>query len=90
MKEEKAPEIVDKIVDFFNFWDNPDNEKTEHISIKEFQLRIYDVSYDFVFRWYITKEELKQVSDFTKIPIENNMLALGISEHSLELAIKSE
>lgn len=90
MEGKEAPEIIDKIVDFFNFWNNPDNEKTEHTSIKEFQLRIYDVSYDFVFKWYITKEELKQVSDFTKIPIENNILALGIGEHSLELAIKSE
>lgn len=90
MEEEKAPEIVDKIVEFFNFWNNPDHEEGEHISIKEFQLRIYDVSYDFVFRWYITKEELKEVSDFTKIPIENDMLALGISDHSLELAIRPE
>ena len=90
MEEKKAPEIIDKIVEFFNFWNNPDREEGQHISIKEFQLRIYDISYDFVFRWYITREELKEVSDFTEIPIENNMLALGIGDHFLELAIKSE
>ena len=90
MKEEKAPEIVDKIIEFFNFWNNPDREEGEYTSIKTFQLRIYDVSYNFVFKWYITEEELKEVSDFTNIPIENDMLALGIGEHFLELAFKSE
>jgi len=90
MEEEKAPEIIDKIVDFFNFWSNPDNEEGEHVSIKQFQLRIYDVSYDFVFKWYITEKELKEVSDFTNIPIQNDMLALGIGEYFLELAVKSK
>ena len=90
MEEKKAPEIVNRIIEFFNFWNNPDDEEGEYTSIKEFQLRIYDVSYYFAFKWYITKEELQEVSDFTDIPIENNMLALGIGEHFLELAIKSE
>ena len=90
MEEEKAPEIINKIIEFFNFWNNPDNEEGEYTSIKTFQLRIYDVSYDFVFKWYITEKELKEVSDFTNIPIENNSLALGIGEHFLELAFKSE
>jgi len=90
VEENKAPEIIDKIVGFFNFWSNPDDEKGEHVSIKQFQLRIYDVSYDFVFKWYITEKELKEVSDFTNIPIENDMLALGIGEYFLELAVKSK
>jgi hypothetical protein len=88
MEEEKAPEIINKIVEFFNFWSNPDDEKGEYKSIKEFQLRIYDVSCEFVFKWYITEKELQEVSDFIGNPIENNMLSLGISEYFLELAVK--
>lgn len=89
-KKEKAPEILDRIIEFFNFWNNPDDEEGEYISIKTFQLRIYDVSYDFVFKWYITEEELKEVSEFTNIPIKNNTLSLGIGEHCLEITFKSE
>jgi hypothetical protein len=89
MIKEKSPKILDRIIEFFNFWNNPDDEKGEYTSIKTFQLRIYDVSYDFVFKWYITEQELKEVSEFTNIPIKNNSLALGIGEHFLELTFRT-
>jgi hypothetical protein len=87
---EETPEIIDKIVAFFNFWNNPDELEDEHVPIKAHQLEIYSVSYDFVFKWYITEEELKQVSEHTGIEIEDNRLKLGIGDHRFELEVMSE
>lgn len=88
--EEEAPEIIQRIVEFFNFWNNPDGEKGQYISIKDFQIRVYFVSDDFVFKWYVTKEELKQVSDFTEFPIIDDTIALSFSEYFFELAVRPE
>ena len=60
MEEEKAPEIVNKIVEFFNFWSNPDGEKGEYKSIKEFQLRIYDVSCELFLNGTLLKKSYRK------------------------------
>lgn len=85
MEKEQAPEILENIVAFLNFWNNPDNSEEEYVPIKAFQLEVYSVSYAFAFKWYITQEELQQVSDYTDIEIEGNCLKLGIGEYQVEL-----
>ena len=87
---EETPEIIEKILAFFNFWNNPDGSDDEYVPIKAYQLEIYSVSYNFVFKWYITEEELRQVSEHTGINIEDNRLKLGIGEHQLELEAMPE
>jgi len=89
-EEDKGPEIIQKIVQFFNFWNNPDELEDEYVPIKAHQLEIYSVSYDFVFKWYVTEEELKEVSEFTGFNINDNMIALSIGEHNLELAVRGK
>lgn len=56
----EVPKIINDIVEFFQFWQNPDNVKGRTLPIKAFQLRVFDVSMDFVFKWYVSSEELKQ------------------------------
>jgi hypothetical protein len=89
-EEDKGPEIIQKIVEFFNFWNNPDELEDEYVPIKAHQLEIYSVSYDFVFKWYVTEEELKEVSEFTGFKINDDMIALSIGEHNLELAVRGK
>ena len=82
------PKIVKDIVEFFKYWQNPDRVEEEYGPIKEFQLQIYSVSTDFVFKWLVSEEELKEVSEFTEIEIEDNKLLLGIGEYNMELAVR--
>lgn len=89
-EEDKGPEIIQKIVEFFNFWNNPDELEDEYVPIKAHQLEIYSVSYDFVFKWYVTEEELKEVSEFTGFKIDDNMIGLSIGDHNLELAVRGK
>ena len=81
----KEPEILTKIVDFFKFWQNPDNSDDEYLPIKEFQLRVFDVSYDFIFKWMVSDKDIKSVSEFTNIEIKNNRLCLSVGEYVFEL-----
>lgn len=91
MSEEKViPKIVNDIVDFFKYWDNPDEEKTEYKSIKAFQLAIYGPSMNFIFKWIVSNEELKQVSDYTGIEIDNDMVGLSLGEYNIELSANNK
>ena len=84
----KEPKIVKDIVEFFQYWQNPDRVEGEHLPIKEFQLQIYSVSIEFVFKWFVQESELKEVSEFTGIEIENNKLLLSLGEYEIELAVR--
>jgi len=86
----ETPKIVDDIVEFIKFFDNPDREEGEFKSIKEIQLRIYDVSMSFYFKWYIPYEQLKEVSEFTNVKIENDTLSLSLGEYNIELSKKED
>ncbi len=88
--EKQPPKIVDSIVEFFKFWQNPDGVKEDYLPIKEFQLRIFDVSMDFIFKWYVSVDELKEASDFTEVKIVDNVLSLSLGEYSIELSRKNE
>ena len=84
-EKKKIPEIVNTIVDFFKFWQNPDGIDEEYLPIKTFQLRIYDVSMNFIFKWVISEIELKEVSEFTEVEVINGMLSLSLGEYNIEL-----
>lgn len=91
MSEEKeVPKIVNEIVEFFKYWDNPDEEKGEYKSIKAFQLAIYGVSMNFIFKWIISNEELKQVSDYTGIEIIDDTMQLSLADYNIELSSKNK
>lgn len=87
-EEKKVPKIVNDIVEFFKYWDNPDEEKGEYKSIKGFQLAIYGPSMNFVFKWLVTDEELKQVSEYTEIDIVDCTLCLSLGDYNIELSSK--
>jgi len=91
MSEEKViPKIVNDIVEFFKYWDNPDEEKTEYKSIKAFQLAIYGPSMNFIFKWSVSNEELKQVSDYTGFEIDNDMVGFSLGEYNIELSANNK
>lgn len=82
----KPPKIVNDIVDFFKYWDNPDEEKGGYKSIKAFQLAIYGPSMNFVFKWVVTEEELTQVSKYTKIEIIDGTISMSLADYNIELS----
>lgn len=88
MEENNAPKIINDIVEFLNFWKNPDREEGEYISIKEFQLQVYSPSIDFVFKWYVSEEDLKAASEFSGIKIENKTIAFSFGEYNVELSVR--
>ncbi len=91
MSEEKEiPKIVSDIVEFFQYWDNPDEEKGGYKSIKAFQLAIYGPSMNFIFKWVVSNEELKQASDYTGIEIVDDTLGLSLSDYNIELSSKNK
>ena len=83
---EETPEIITKLVDFINKWNNPNELPDGPRPIEIYQLIIYDVSYNFIFKWIIKEKELKEASAFTKVAIENNTIRLSIGECSVELS----
>ena len=89
-KEKEVPKIVSDIVEFFKYWDNPDEEKGDYKSIKMFQLMIYGPSMNFIFKWVVSKEEIKQASDYTGIEINDNTLGLSLGEYNIELYAKQK
>lgn len=84
----EEPTIIKKLIKFINFWDNPKEEQGEYISLSVHGLRIYDVSFDFWFKWIISDDELKEVAEFLNIEIKDNKLFLTIGEHNIELQSK--
>ena len=86
----KIPKIVNDIVEFFKYWDNPEKEKGEYKSIKVFQLTIYVPSVNFIFKWIVSDEELKQASDYTGIEIVDDTLYLSLADYNIELSSKNK
>lgn len=70
----EEPAILKKLIDFINFWNNPKKEQGESFSLSVHALRIYDVSYDFWFKWIVSDDELKEVSNFLNIKIKDDKL----------------
>lgn len=83
-----TPEIVNKLVEFFQFWQNPDRVEGDSLPIKEFQLQIYSPSYNFVFKWYVDKKDFEEAAKFigTKLKKSQRTLQMSLGEYNIELA----
>lgn len=84
-----VPDIVKRIVDFINFWNNPNRETGKYKSIEEFQLQIYSVSTDFAFKWWVSRQELLEVSKFIGESVSDNKLTLSIGNFTVELELQN-
>ncbi len=87
--KKSTPKIINDLIDFFKYWDNPDNEKDEYKSIKMFQTSIYIPSNNFIFKWIITKDEMKQVSEYMKMENVNDVIWLSLCGYNIELSSKT-
>lgn len=83
-----TPEIVNKLVEFFQFWQNPDRVEGDSLPIKEFQLQIYSPSYSFVFKWYVEKKDFEEAAKFIGIKLKKSQrtLQMSLGEYNIELA----
>ena len=83
-----CPKIVNKLVDFFQFWQNPERVDGDTLPIKEFQLQIYSPSYNFIFKWYVEKEELEAAAKWIDVKLKKNQrtLPMSLGEYNIELA----
>ena len=82
-----TPEIVEKLVDFFQFWQNPDRLESDSFPIKEFQLQIYSPSIDFIFKWRVKKEDVIAAAKFIDVKLKKNqrILPMSLGEYNIEL-----
>jgi len=83
-----SSKIVNKLVEFFQFWQNPDRVEGDSLPIKEFQLQIYSPSYNFVFKWYVEKEELEAAAKWIDVKLKKNQrtLPMSLGEYNIELS----
>lgn len=88
LADSATPEIVTKLVDFFQFWQNPDRVEGDTLPIKEFQLQIYSPSYNFVFKWYVEKKDIEEAANFIGVKLKKNqrVLPMSLGEYNIELA----
>ncbi|WP_421977157.1 hypothetical protein [Roseivirga seohaensis] len=89
-KEKTTPKIINDLREFFEFWHNPDRVEGDTLPIKEFQLMIYSVSIGFVFKWFVSKKDLEEASEYTEIEIIDNVLCLSLGEYQIELATRNK
>lgn len=82
-----TPEIINKLVEFFQFWQNPDRVEGDSLPIKEFQLQVYSPSYNFVFKWYVDKNDFEEAAKFigTKLKKSQRTLQMSIGKYDIEL-----
>lgn len=86
----KEPKIVKKLVEFFQQWEDPENKGGEYKAILPHHLLIHTVSTVFVFKWIVSKEELKDAAQFLGMEIVDNVLYLTIGEYEVELEGRNE
>ena len=89
MAKRNEPEIISRLLKFFEFWRNPNNVlvgKPKNIEL--FQLEVYRPSRQFVFKWYISKEEFAEVAQYydVKLTKRQRILCFELGEYNIELA----
>lgn len=83
-----VPEIINKITEFFQFWQNPDRVEGDSLPIKEFQLQIYLPSSNFVFKWYVDKKDFEEAAKFIELKLKKSQRSfqMELGEYNIELA----
>lgn len=84
----KDEPIVERIVNFFKLWSNEaETDKDGCRPFKEFQFYPFEVSYDFVFKWFVSEQEMKDVAKYIGIKLRKGQkkLTLTLGEYDIEL-----
>jgi hypothetical protein len=87
---EEEEKIMDRILSFFNFWDNRDQKNEDGTGeFSERQFWVYEVSYNFAFKWYVTQEEFDEVIAHGDITLgeDKKIAKLSLGEHNFELEV---
>ncbi|WP_027393149.1 hypothetical protein [Aquimarina latercula] len=92
MEEKK---IMDRLFEFFDFWDNKDTENEDGTrEFSERQFWVYEVSDNFAFKWYVSREEFDEVIAHGEGRItlgENkNIAKLSLGQHNFELEVATD
>lgn len=76
--------IIDRLLTFFNSFNTDEN-----VNILLFTMNYTRVSYDFIFKWFISKDEFQTVADFLEEELEDNQktLHLEMGQYYIELEL---
>lgn len=94
-KQKNAPKILDRVLEFINWWDNPDKIYNKPRPVSMHELWVLSVSPNFVFKWYIEEEDFIEAANYLGEELEPGQksifLAIGdLKEYKIELSINEE
>jgi hypothetical protein len=85
----RLPDVFVRIDELFKHWLNPKGLKGDSFPLEA--LHIAALLDDFVLKWYVTEDELKEAADYVKgSEIVDGVLKIEISEFQVELAVRDE
>jgi hypothetical protein len=80
--------IIDRLVSFFKLWRNEEESDTDGSTpLKPHNLYIFEVSYDFVFKWFVSEEEMRDAAKHVGIELTEGQsrITLELGEYLIEL-----
>lgn len=85
----RLPDVFVRIYEFFKHWLNPKGLEGDRFPLEA--LHIAALLDDFVLKWYVTEDELKEAADYVKgSEVVDGVLKIEISEFQVELAVRDE